>query len=129
MWKKAFNYYESAAIGGDSEALFRLGTAYMTPLLQLQKDMQKALYYFEQAALEEHVDAIYNLGFFYENGIGVERNASLAINYYEHAAELEDVSAIQALIRIYSEGSIVMKDEVSAQRWKRILTAFDSCDE
>ena len=23
--KKAFNYYESAAIGGDSEALFRLG--------------------------------------------------------------------------------------------------------
>ena len=118
---KAFNYYESSALGGDLEGMFRMGTIYMTPLLNVKKNMEKAIEYFEMAADQDHLDALYNLGYIYENGIDVEIDERAAIYYYETAADLGDSSSIQALIRIYSEGKIVERDDLMAQRWRRKL--------
>lgn len=93
----------------------------MTPLLNIKKDMAKAVEYFEMAAEELHIDSLYNLGYLYEHGIGVEQDGTKAISYYEKAAQYDDVSSIQALIRIYNEGTIIQRNDLIAQTWKRKL--------
>lgn len=72
---------------------------------------------YERAAAENVVPALLNLGYLQETGVGVPRNASLAVRYYERAAALGSLAAHYNLGRLHLLGSGgVTLDLVKARR-------------
>lgn len=126
--QQALHFYRMSAAGGDLDAIYRMGMIYMTPLLNERKDMKRAIEFFIIAGEKGHVDALYNLGYIYEFGIGVDIDGHLALQKYKEAGELGDVASIEAVIRLYKEGTLIMRDEIMAQKWKRMLSGMNTQD-
>lgn len=84
---KGISYLTKAADSGLSYAQVNLGRAYMTPQYGLKRDTEKGLKYMNQAAAQNNSDAMFYLGYYYEVGLGVEKNKDKALAWYKKAVE------------------------------------------
>lgn len=84
---KGISYLTKAADGGLSYAQVNLGRAYMNPQYGLKRDTEKGLKYMNQAAAQNNSDAMLYLGYYYETGMGVEKNKDKALEWYKKAVE------------------------------------------
>lgn len=92
----------TAALRGDSEAQFLVGTIYERGAI-VEQDMKKAALWYEKAAAQGYVDAEYNLGIMYAAGRGVEPDETKAILWLQRAADQGDEEAHKLLLSILDE--------------------------
>jgi uncharacterized protein len=108
------SYWAKAAAGGDPDALFWLGNAY---IMSTPPDYRKAVSSWKAAAEKGQVRASYNLGLAYFNGYGVERNYSESYRFWKTAAEAGHAEAQAGLAELYYQGIGVQKNPSEYLRW------------
>lgn len=79
----AVKYYSLASSNGESNASYRLGKAYLTGELGLEKSEKDAFEHFKRSYEQGYKNAAYDLGLCYENGKGIEKSLEKAIEYFE----------------------------------------------
>jgi TPR repeat protein len=90
-------YYNKATESGDNFAQYNLDLHYY----EIEKDEIKAFEWFEKSANQEQSDAQNYLGYFYENGIGVQKNLEKAYCWYQKSAKNGNKFAQYNLISYY----------------------------
>ena len=114
-FKKAFEYFHTAAELDLPDALVDCGTCYLTGN-GVEKDEKKAFEYYQKGYYHKHISAAYHLGLCYMNGIIVEKNAATAVKYFKEASDGGVGAASYVLSKCYNEGIGVTKDEYESRR-------------
>jgi TPR repeat protein len=94
--KKALVYYKEAAVKGDRDAQFALGTFFYTGDT-VAKDLATARKLFDAAAKQGQPDAMFNLGAMDINGEGGPRDLAMAYVWLSLAKAAGHESAADAL--------------------------------
>ncbi len=118
---KALDWLSRLALNKDAEyspeATFRLCSIYLFGT-GVQTDYARALTWCRKSGLEQHnYDGLTNLALMYINGLGIKKDASLAIDYYTTAAKHGVISAQLSLGRAYSLGTDIPADYKLAFKW------------
>ena len=100
--KKAIDWFELAAIGGNVQAMFNMGSAYYQGN-GTNQDYAKAVEWWQKAAALEQRSAQYNLGLAYYFGKGVEQDLSRAAESLRQAANNGHLGAKNAITLIEKE--------------------------
>ncbi len=109
--KRAFKYYQQAALKWHLQAQYRLGLFYSNENnLGIETNYTKANSWYFLCARLGNLDCITNLAFMYEKGLGVEKNEVLAVELYKSAADEQLPRAIFNLGKMKEEGRGVAKD-------------------
>jgi TPR repeat protein len=104
---QSFEWLKKSAEGRWPDAQYRMGRCYLgKTVCPIEIDYEKALYYFSNAANQGSASASYELGYMYENGKGLERDASYAYKFYLLAAKLDFPPAQYAIGRSYILGGL-----------------------
>lgn len=77
-------------------------------------DRTKAFNAFAESAKQNYPAALYQLGLMYKDGVGTTRNVKKMEEYLKKASEYGHVPSITMLADIYSQGTILPKDEESS---------------
>ncbi|RHY87927.1 hypothetical protein DYB31_006032, partial [Aphanomyces astaci] len=95
----ALDYVRSLALGGNPEAVHRLGEMHFFGDAQagLPANPAEALRHFEEAAANGVAHSLANLGLMYANGMGVEANPERAVQYFQQAADQGNAFAVNGL--------------------------------
>ena len=116
--KKAFTWYEKAALQGHILAQYRIGDFYedfaTTPV---RRNLAKAAEWYKLAAMQGNAKAQYCLGSLYYYGNGVEQSTVEAVKWYLKAAVQGLVDAQCSMGFVYSHGYGVPRDNAMAIYW------------
>ena len=118
----AFSYFRKAAEKGCTDAMYRMGLAYLDGVGVEQSD-RLATDCFRKAAGNGHIEAMVELGVCYANGTGIKQNYARAIEFYIRAATLGNDEAEFNLGLCYQYGLGVPVDNKIAAEWYK-----KSCD-
>ena len=113
--------WRTAAERGDTDAQFKLGSAYLVGW-GVEPNAATAAKWFEEAAQRGDVKAQFNLGAIYIAD-GVQRDTHRALRWFKAAAGQGDREAQFNLGRIYANGDGVENDTNEAIRWYRRAAA------
>jgi TPR repeat protein len=116
-FEAALREWRPLAAQGDSESQYRLARMYYHG--EGERNDALAAQWYEQAAEQGHVKAQNNIGMLYEQGRGVEQDASLAVGWYRRAADQGLATAQSNLARMYDRGLGVAQDGAEAAVWYR----------
>jgi TPR repeat protein len=95
--KQAFEWYTKAvALDNDANSLLGLGLLYLQGQ-DVGRDPKKALDYFLKAASQDNANAKYQIGLLYRDGIGVEKDHTLAKKWLQAAANDGNDAAVEAM--------------------------------
>ncbi|MDE7107100.1 MAG: hypothetical protein K2O39_02130, partial [Clostridiales bacterium] len=86
FWMR-FDELTAAAMEGDAESQYTLGTIYYSGE-DIDQDYDQAYFWFKEAAKQKHADAMYYLGLCYINGHGTEKNETNGQGFIRQAAKL-----------------------------------------
>ena len=85
-YKKALEFFKTAAERGNAEAQFNLGAMHIGGM-GVRKAHDKALHYFTLSAHQGHTLALYNLGQMHLNGLGAPRSCPVGAQFLKAVAE------------------------------------------
>jgi TPR repeat protein len=94
---------ETAAAGGDSTAMARLGMFYKYGLAG-PADVKKSVDWYRKGAEAGNADAMYEYAWLSERGYQVPKNMTLAIDLYQKSAALGQSEALQRMGRFVEKG-------------------------
>jgi len=95
---QSIHWFLLAAENNEPNAQFSLAGWYLTGAEGvIEPNDEEAFYWANKAAEQEYVKAEYAVAYFYEMGIGIEKNMEEAMNWYKIAAEHGDERAIKRL--------------------------------
>lgn len=100
-----------AAILGNIDALYTVGTWYNNGSEGFEQSTKQALKFFSLAYKRGHAMAAHEAGSLYEHGDGIPQNLSLAYECYQMSAYLGANVALHALSRCYFKGLGTQKNE------------------
>lgn len=117
-WDKAAYWYERAAKGGETNAMFNLAVLLKMGLVGFgskenrdrEQDKRQAVYWLRKVAKRGEINAISKLGECYFHGEGVRRNRPLGFKMMQQAAEQGYGHAQYNLSLLYLHGDYVEKD-------------------
>ena len=117
-WDKAAYWYERAAKGGETNAMFNLAVLLKMGLVGFgskenrdrEQDKRQAVYWLRKVAKRGEINAISKLGECYFHGEGVRRNRPLGFKMMQQAAEQGYGPAQYDLSLRYLYGDYVEKD-------------------
>lgn len=114
---EAIKWLKASAENGNLNAQFELGRTYINDWGVLPQDQVKGVALYKSAAMKGHSRAIVALGAAYTSGLGVEKNASMALDWLKKAPEKE---AALMIGMIYAQGGKgVQQDRELAEMWFR----------
>jgi TPR repeat protein len=90
------------------------------------KDYQKAFHEWKVSADAGQAEAQFDLGLLYAQGLGVQRDLTVAASWYRKSAEQGNAEAEFALGQMYSRGWGVPRDQSDALRWLQMASDPDS---
>ncbi|WP_288107418.1 tetratricopeptide repeat protein [Limnobacter sp.] len=105
--------FERAAEGGDANAQYQMGMAYLQGDV-VKKDLAQAAQWFAMAADQGEDRAQVRLGYLLEFGRGVKRNAAASAQLYEQSALQGNTEAQARYAQCLERGSGVKKDLTKA---------------
>jgi TPR repeat protein len=73
--------------------------------------------WFRKAAVQGEPMAQFNMGWMYENGTGVQKNASKALEWYRKASFSGHIEAPSFVAILYDAGNGVKMDKIAAYAW------------
>ncbi|KAM0683036.1 hypothetical protein MDAP_001449 [Mitosporidium daphniae] len=109
-FEKAVYYYKLAADAGNAYAQSALGYFYEYGIGGLPVNTQQAVSLYRLAAEQGYPWAQSNLGYCYQQGIGLPKDASLAVWWYAKAATQGHPRALHNLGHCYQSGEGVPRD-------------------
>ena len=112
---EALVWFEMAALQGDLESMFMMGT-----ILEWTFELEQAAKWYKQAADLGHKAAGKQLAYCYQWGRGVDKDPKIAAEYYLQIALGGDPEAQAWLGNAYLEGIGVQQDDVSAVKWLKL---------
>ena len=115
-YKKAFEFYEKAALQGYIIAQNSLGLAYEWGQ-GVDANNQQAMYWYSKAAKQGFAQSQNNLGTMYDLGKGVDNNEKQALYWFQKAAEQGYATAQRNLGTMYSRGNGVKQNDKTAFEW------------
>ena len=121
-YAQAVSWFRKAAIQGDADAQYNLGSMYATGQGVSQDDAQAASWY-QKAASQGNASAQYNLGIMYENGQGVPQDYAQAASWYQKAASQGNALAQLNLGFLYFKGLGVPQNSADAERLFKLSAA------
>jgi|GEM_PF-1177434 len=108
---QAFNYYLEASNCGYVNSFNKLGNIYQFGYKNVVEiNYSKAFYYYEKGVINKSVEAYANYGYFYENGIGCDKDIEEAVFWYERGAKQQDPNAMYHYARMLESGTYLDKD-------------------
>ena len=113
---KTFEWYEKAALQGNSSAQTNLGLLYANGD-GIEQNFERACEWLEKAALQGNSSAQANLGVLYLKGQGVKQNYEKAFEWFEKAALQDDPSGQTNLGALYLNGQGVKQNFEKAFEW------------
>lgn len=116
LYDARFRQWTEQAQGGDPDAQYNLGNAYLRGT-EVARDYDAAASWFEKAAEQDHVKALYKLGYMYLEGKGVQRDYGKAYKYLRRSAQHEYSPAQFYLGELYADGKGVTQDSGKALYW------------
>ena len=131
-YKKAEEYYLSAAKKGHTEAQYTLAKFYsngcgysvedvmnmrIVKVEVIEKDPGKAVKWWTKAAQQGHVKSMVELGNCYLDGNGVKKNPAEAIKWWTTAADHRHVASMARLGDLYRDGKDVDRNMTEAIKW------------
>jgi TPR repeat protein len=90
------------------------------------KDYQRAYREWKAAAEAGQAEAQFDLGVLYAQGLGVQRDLTVASDWYRKAADQGNAEAQFALGQMYSRGWGIPRDMADAIRWLQMANSVDS---
>lgn len=116
--KQGYQLLEKAALKGNGEALYAIGTWYLHGKY-LKKNSSIAVQYFLKSSEKNNLSAFYDLAVCFEKGVGVKKNKRKAFEHYLNAALLGDKQSIYEVGRCCYYGIGIVKDLGIAGIWLR----------
>lgn len=116
LYDARFKQWTEQAEGGDADAQYKLGNAYLRGT-EVARDFEAAATWFERAAEQEHVKSLYKLGYLYLEGKGLRRDYGKAYRYLRRAAQQGYSPAQFYLGQLYADGKGVSRDSTKALHW------------
>jgi uncharacterized protein len=114
--KSRAEWYEKAAMEGDSFGLNNLGSLYYNGK-GVNRDFRKAVEWYEKAVAAGNTLAMRNLAICYELGQGVAPDVQRALELYEKAAMAGDAIAMYNLGLCYTQGNGVRANQPLGLHW------------
>jgi TPR repeat protein len=126
--EKALHWYEKAAAGGSTHALFNLGLLFEAR--RTPESTSQAFSWYQYAAAVGMADAMHRIGNFYYNPApGLKRDFKLAPEWYQKAANAGDTTSMFNLGLLYERGGFGLKpDYEQARRWYQQAAAAGDAD-
>lgn len=96
----SIHYYTIASIGDnpDSNAQLKLSFFNLLGVSNIMKpDLNQALFWAKKAGISENPDAEYTLGYFYEKGIGCQKNKEKADVWFKKSFQHGNIKALKKL--------------------------------
>ncbi len=113
-FKKAIDLYNAAFDSGFSDAMVLCGDTYLDSIPDKELSYKQALDCYQKAALKRSPHAYQRLGMMYKEGLGVEKDLSMAWNYYQKAVAMQHPDAMAEASFFYRKGIIVKQDPAKA---------------
>lgn len=127
--KKAFSWYENAALQKHILAQYRMGEFYeYYDIKPVGINLNEAAQWYKLAAMQGYAKAQYRLGTFYAAGDGVEENAIEAAKWYQKAAAQGLAQAQYCLGKAYYRGYGVPRDYTVGMQWLAKAAMQDNDD-
>ena len=92
----------------------------------IDNDFEAAFFWFKQAADQGFPSAQYNVGVLSREGVGIEKNESLAFEYMLKSANNNVIEGIEDLISMYQNGIGTNQNIEAAKEWKQKLDILNS---
>ena len=109
-------------------ATSELGECYERGLLGVKMNVSRAFGLYYHASQKSNSQGMFNRGRCYLHGIGTEVDVPRGVEWLSKAAETEDADdykydllAMALLVKLYSEGKLVEKDDAKAAEWQSRL--------
>jgi TPR repeat protein len=102
------------AEAGDPDAQFQLGLRLVTPREASSGEIKEGTGWIRKAANQGHVAAMHVLGEFYEKGVGVAKDETLAVEWQQKAADKGMPEAQLALALLIDQGKGTAKNPEKA---------------
>jgi TPR repeat protein len=122
-WRRSFLLISGVILGCALPALADLGAGMQA---FRNKDYARAFKEWKAAADAGQAEAQFDLGVLYAQGLGVQRDLTVAESWYRKAAEQGNAEAEFALGQMYSRGWGVPRDEADALRWFQMANSPES---
>jgi len=105
-----------AAEKGDSNAMYKLGDAYLRGT-GTEKNIKKAAAWFEKAALAGNDAAMFQLGLMYYSGEGMPKDHGKAFELFRESARAGHQPAMYNIAWMYQRGEGTETDDAKALQW------------
>ena len=118
-YKKAFEWMETAANQGDTDAEVAMAEIYMAGEVA-PMNARKAKSWYEKAAAKDDLDGVNGLARLYRYGSGVRKDQEKAFEYYQQASLQDHTRSQVGLGMAYRDARGVKKNLVYAYAWLSI---------
>ena len=118
-YKKAFEWMETAANQGDTDAEVAMAEIYMSGEVA-PMNARKAKTWYEKAAAKDNLDGVNGLARLYRYGSGVRKDQEKAFEYYQQASLQDHTRSQVGLGMAYRDARGVKKNLVYAYAWLSI---------
>ena len=118
-YKKAFEWMETAANQGDTDAEVAMAEIYMAGEVA-PMNARKAKSWYEKAAAKDDLDGVNGLARLYRYGSGVRKDQEKAFEYYRQASLQDHTRSQVGLGMAYRDARGVKKNLVYAYAWLSI---------
>ena len=118
-YKKAFEWMETAANQGDTDAEVAMAEIYMAGEVA-PMNARKAKRWYEKAAAKDDLDGVNGLARLYRYGSGVRKDQEKAFEYYQQASLQDHTRSQVGLGMAYRDARGVKKNLVYAYAWLSI---------
>ena len=118
-YKKAFEWMETAANQGDTDAEVAMAEIYMAGEVA-PMNARKAKTWYEKAAAKDDLDGVNGLARLYRYGSGVRKDQEKAFEYYQQASLQDHTRSQVGLGMAYRDARGVKKNLVYAYAWLSI---------
>ena len=115
-YKKAFEWMETAANQGDTDAEVAMAEIYMAGEVA-PMNARKAKTWYEKAAAKDDLDGVNGLARLYRYGSGVRKDQEKAFEYYQQASLQDHTRSQVGLGMAYRDARGVKKNLVYAYAW------------
>ena len=115
-YKKAFEWMETAASQGDTDAEVAMAEIYMAGEVA-PMNARKAKSWYEKAAAKDDLDGVNGLARLYRYGSGVRKDQEKAFEYYQKASLQDHTRSQVGLGMAYRDARGVKKNLVYAYAW------------
>ncbi len=118
-YEAAYFWFQEAALAGDAESLYRLGTLYFRGEY-VRQDLEKACGYFAEAYGKGVREACFYLGYYAEHGLLAAPDCGQAAAYYREGVSSGCAACAAALGRCFRLGRGVPRDEEKSCAYERL---------